>query len=83
MNDALFQAILGHSLIVGFFVIIIALVAWCLAIVCEIERWNKSVPVFMAIINGSLTIGIICVIVIIAIGACMICNDLYCNIVCA
>lgn len=83
MNDTLFQAILGHSLIVGLLTVIITLGAGSCTMVCEIEGWDKSASVFRAITNGSLTIGVICVIVIIVIGVCMTCNDLYCDIVCA
>lgn len=83
MNDALFQSILGHSLIVGFFALIIALVAWCLAIVCEIEGWPKSIVFFSNIMGGAITIGVIAFIVLVAIGGYMMFNNLYCNIVCA
>ena len=83
MNDTLFQAILGHSLIVGLLTVIMALGAGSCTMVCEIEGWDKSESVFRAITNGSLIIGAICAIVVIAIGVCMICNDLYCDIVCA
>ena len=83
MSDALLQSILGHSLIVGFITIIITLAAFCGGIVCEIEGWRKSMAVFKSIIDGSLIIAAICAVVMVAVGVCILGNDLYCNLQCA